>query len=226
MTTAIKIINQALGLLGIRSGADPVSGEDAAIARERLNTLLDAWRLESLYTYATQTVTATLPANTATLDIGPTGDYEINPRPVRIESGRYSSDGIDYPIESITQAEYERIEVKATAANPCKLFYNPTLPDGIVYFYPVAVADVEVSLVLQIPLESFADLTTDYELAPGYEKALVYTLAEECGPDFERDVPPTVTRNAKNARRMVKRTNHVVPQLRFERPQHYSILEG
>ena len=56
MTTANKIIAQALGLLGVRSSVDPVSGADAAIALERLNTMLDAWRTQSLFAYATQTV--------------------------------------------------------------------------------------------------------------------------------------------------------------------------
>ncbi len=234
MTTAQKIINQAFGLIGIREGADPVSGTDAAIAFERLNTLLDAWRVESLYCYATQTLTATLPAGIATLDVGPSGDFvtaaavEVDLRPVRVEYARYRSSGLDFPIRSITQAEYERICLKTNdGSGPCVVFYNPTLPDGIAYFYPVPSADVVVTLIVQLQVTAFADLSTDYELAPGYEKALVYTLAEECAPDFEREVTPTTARTAKNARRMIKRANHSVPQLLFDQPSYRStILEG
>ena len=75
MTTATKIIGQALGLLGIRSAADPVGGAEAAICRERLNTMLDAWRIQSLFAYATQKITATLPSNTASRTIGPAAQF-------------------------------------------------------------------------------------------------------------------------------------------------------
>jgi hypothetical protein len=42
---------------------------------------------------------------------------------------------------------------------------------------------------------------------------LVFTLAEEVAADYEREIPPTVARNAAAARRILKRANHKVPQL-------------
>jgi hypothetical protein len=216
VTTANQIIGQALGLLGIRSSADPVGGAEAAVGLERLNTLLDAWRVQNLYAYATQKATGTLPALTGTRTIGPvTGDLVIDPRPVRLEAGcKYTSGGVDYPLRVVTLAEYEAEPMKDTAGmGPCIVHYNPSLPLGVLSFWPVPQASVTLSLVVQVQLTAFADLTTDYELPPGYLRALVYTLAEECGPDFERDVPPTVSRNAMNARRLLQRSNHDVPQL-------------
>jgi hypothetical protein len=218
VTTANKIIGQALGLIGVRSSADPVSGADAAIALERLNTMLDAWRVVSLFAYATQTITGALPANTQTRTIGPTGDLAIAQRPIRIEAGsKYTVGGQDYPINPITQAQYEAIHLKTVGAmGPDVVFYNPTLPNGLLSFYPLAGADCTVSLVALLQVSQFADLTTDYGLAPGYERALVFSLAEEVSPDFERDAPPVVVRGARNARRMIQRANHDVPQLLVE----------
>jgi hypothetical protein len=215
VTTANKIIAQALGLIGVRSSADPVSGADAAIALERLNTLLDAWRVQSLFAYATQAITGALPANTATRTIGPTGDLVVDPRPMRIEAGsKYTVGGQDYPITPITQAQYESISLKTVGGmGPDVVFYNPTLPNGVLSFYPLSGNGCTLSLVALVQVSQFADLTTDYTLSPGYERALVFSLAEEVAPDFERDAPPVVVRGARNARRMIQRANHDVPQL-------------
>jgi hypothetical protein len=215
VTTANKIIAQALGLIGVRSSADPVSGADAAIALERLNTLLDAWRVQSLFAYATLTITGTLPPATATRTIGPTGQLVTTVRPMRVEAGsKYTVGGQDYPITPITQAEYEAILLKTVGAmGPDVVWFNPTLPDGLLSFYPLAGSGCTLSLVVLLQVSAFADLTTDYGLSPGYERALVFSLAEEVAPDFERDAPPVVVRNARNARRMIQRANHDVPQL-------------
>lgn len=231
MTTANKIIGQALGLLGVRSSVDPVTGADAAIALERLNTLLDGWRTQSLFAYAQQTVAGVLPAHTATLTIGPAGQL-VAERPIRVEAGsRFTRDGIDSPIRPIGQAEYAAIADKATAGlGPEWVAFNPTLPEGVLSFYPLADAPVALSLVVLQQVSQFATLTTDYALPPGYERALIFSLAEEVSPDFERDVPPIVARNARNARRLIQRVNHEVPQLQVpaepRRGERFSILEG
>jgi hypothetical protein len=215
MTTANELISQALGLLGIRSAGNPVGGAEAAIALERLNTMVDAWRINSLFAYATATVTGTLPANTTTRTVGPAAQLVTAPRPMRIEAGsKFTAGGIDYPILPVTQAEFELIGIKALASiGPEVVFYNPTLPTGLLSFYPQASAAVTLSLVVLQQVSEFADLTTDYTLAPGTRRALVFSLAEEAAADFEREVPPSVARTARNARRAVHIANHSVPQL-------------
>jgi hypothetical protein len=214
VTTAAKIIGQSLGLLGIRSSADPVTGADAVICLERLNTLLDAWKVQPGYAYAATTISGALGAGVASLTIGPTGDLATT-RPVRIEMGtKYTVDGFDYPIRPVTRQDFEEERLKTLQARgPCVVHYNPTLPDGVLHFWPTPSASVTLTVLMQVQLTAFADLTTDYSLPPGYERALVFTLAEEVGPDFERDVPPTVSKNAANARRLLMRSNHDVPQL-------------
>jgi hypothetical protein len=62
------------------------------------------------------------------------------------------------------------------------------------------------------PVE-FADLTTDYDLEPGSKRALVYSFAEEVASDFEKQMSPGAQRIARGARRSLKRSHHVTPQL-------------
>lgn len=219
-TTAAAIIRSALGKLGIVAPGESVKPNDAEDCLRALNVLLDGWLVENLYAYATQTIDHALGSNALDLTIGPTGDIVVAARPVRFEAGcYYSTGGVDYPLQQINEAEFNAIGVKPLPSlGPCVFTYNPTLPNGALRFYPQASGGATLHLVVQVQLAAFADLSTEYTIAPGYERALVYTLAEEVGADFEREIPPTVARNAANARRFLKRANLVVPQLIIAAP--------
>lgn len=219
-TTANAIIRSALGKLGVVSPGESVKPGDAADCLRALNVMLDAWKVENLYAYATQTVDHPLASPALSLDIGPTGDIVVSERPVRIEPGSYyTAGGVDYPMEQISTAEFNMIGIKDLASlGPVLFDYNPTLPDGVLRFYPQASAAAELHLLLQVRVAAFAALATSYTLPPGYERALIFSLAEEVGADFEREIPPTVMRNAANARRFIKRANHSVPQLLVGEP--------
>lgn len=214
-TTAASIIRQALGHLGIAAPGQAVSAGDASACLTALNTMLDGWAVENLYAYATQTITGTLPANTQTRTIGPTGQLVATPRPVRLEDGCFfTAGGIDYPIDTINEAEFNSIGLKAVSSlGPRWVEYSPTLPNGVLSFHPRAAQAVTLSLVVQQQISAFASLTQQYTLPPGYKRALEFSLAEEVAASYEREVPPTVARNAAMARRNIKRANFVVPQL-------------
>lgn len=215
MTTANSIIKQALGKLGIVAPGETVDPGDASACLASLNLMLDGWRVESLYAYASATITGTLPAGEQTRTIGPTGQLVATPRPVRLEDGCFFTlGGLDYSIDAITEAEFNGIGLKNVGSlGPRWVFYNPTLPNGALNFHPRAAADVVLHLVVQQQIASFASLTANYTLPPGHERALVLSLTEEVAPDYEREVSPTLARNAAMARRNIKRANHRVPQL-------------
>jgi hypothetical protein len=54
-TSAAIISRAALGKLGINSPGEALRPEDGSTCLEALNRILDAWRLERLYAYATPT---------------------------------------------------------------------------------------------------------------------------------------------------------------------------
>jgi hypothetical protein len=212
MTTATQIISQALGILRIRAPGDAV-GNEAGDMLERLNMMLDGWRLESLFATAGIRVTATLGA-VATATIGPSADFDIDPRPFRIEDGSfYTVGGLDYPIEVVDLVTFNNIALKDLAVlGPDFVYYEAGDPTGTVYFYPQGAA--EVTLICLGTLESFADMTTGYDLGPGVKRALAYSLAEDMAGDFETKLSEDQKVIAKHARRSLKRSHHVTPQLR------------
>jgi hypothetical protein len=215
VTTAAIIGKAALGKLGITSPGEALKPEDGELVLDALNRILDAWKLEKLYAYATETISHTTAGETAELTIGPTGDIDVTERPVRFEDGCfYRVSGIDYPLSQVTEAEFNRVAFKAVATlGPTCFEYNPTFPLGRLQFYPRIPSGAAMSLIVQKRLDAFAALTTAYTLPPGYERALMFTLAEEVAADYEREIPPTVARNAAQARRVLKRANLSVPQL-------------
>lgn len=217
MTTANALIRAALGKLGIVSPGEAVKagdGEDCLLA---LNRVLDSWKMQRLYAYATQTITAALPAGIQTLTIGPGADIVTTARPDRFEVGSYCTvQGVDYPLTVVNEADFNAITLKdLRSLVPVVMTYRPSLPMGVLQFYPEAGAGATLNLLAQVQVSAFADLVTDYGLPSGYERALVYALAEEIGADYEREIPPTVARNAAMARRAIKRANSEVPQLQL-----------
>lgn len=214
-TSAAVIIRAALGKLGIVAPGQALNGDEAADCLAALNRVLDAWRLERLYAYATTDVTHTTAGVTDSLTIGPGGDINTT-RPERFEAGAYYRlSGVDYPLIGVTEAEFNAVPVKAvTAVGPTWFEYSPNSPLGVLRFYPRLTAGAALRMPVQVQLTAFADLTTEYTLPAGYERALMFTLAEEIAADYEREIPPTVARNAAASRRLLKRSNLVVPQLK------------
>jgi hypothetical protein len=131
-----------------------------------------------------------------------------------VENGSFTRVGtLDYPVEWIDRETYSAISLKTVRATfPQYAYYDANMPISHVYFYPMPNAPVEFHLAVQVKLTAFADLATDYKLAPGYLKALQYSLAEELSPGV-KELPVSVMRIGANARRAIRRTNVNVPQL-------------
>jgi hypothetical protein len=229
VATVLNIITDALQELGVIGAGEPVNADDAALCLSALNTLIDAWHLEPLTIFASQQITATLPANTTSLTIGPTLNINVA-RPVRLEDGCFVRVGdIDYPLDVVSQVDYNAIALKGLDGPwPRVCMYNDTHPTGAVFFWPRGAC--EVHLNLQLPVAQFAATTTTFSMPPGYRRALALTLAEEVARKFNVEPHPMTTQKARAARRMLKRANFTMPQLDVggdpPLPGRYAILAG
>lgn len=211
MTTALQIIDRAYSLLGYKAAGEVLSSDDANYGLEALNAMLDGWQTQSMYIVSKGAVVATVSGVSAT--VGP-GMIFDTPRPVRIEDGSFTRlNGVDYEVKEIDRETYASISLKTVSSTfPQYIYYDGNMPTANLFFYPAPVAGVEFHLAVQTQLTAFADLATVYPLAPGYAKALQYSLAEELAPGI-KEVPMSVMRIAANARRAIRRTNVDVPLL-------------
>lgn len=214
MTTALEIIESAMGKINMLAAGETVSAEDADMCLSRLNSLVDSWGIENLMAYTSTETVFTLPANTTSRTIGAAQQINVA-RPVRIELGSFVriSDN-DYPLDAVGEVDYNGIALKSTQSGwPSKCHFDGGSPTGNVYFWPPASQSVEVHLVTLAPLALFADTATDYTMPTGYKRALEFNLATEIAPDFRAQVSTFVVSAAANAKRAIKRMNHKTPQM-------------
>ena len=213
MTTALQIIDSAYTALGYKSPTDVLSGQDAAYALSKLNDLIDSWNTQTLCIYSTTEVVAT--ASGLPITIGP-GMTLNTPRPVRMLPGSFARiSGLDYPITWISEQQYQEIPLKSTSSNiPIYGMYDSGSPTGGVYLWPFQTTATEYHILVQTQLTEWPTLATDVTLTQGYRRALIYSLAEELAPGYT-EVPPTLARNAMNARRAIRQADAVGPVLKF-----------
>jgi hypothetical protein len=228
VATTNAIIFEALGKLGVVSGNDPVNGDDAAICLTVLNTLIDAYPLAPGLAITNTYAVGTLNPGVKSLSIG-TGQTLNVPCPIEIEDGSFVTVlGQDYALDSITEAEYNAIVLKGTGSFVPRVFWfsRQTATTAQIFYYPTAANACVVNHPCQLQFVQFPDLTTDITLPLGYKRFMVYNLAAEVAPHFEREVPPSVLATAQNTARIVRRSNTDVPQLDAEDMHVGNILGG
>lgn len=208
MTTALQIMNRAAEITGYKDPSEALSGDDAAQFLAVLNGLVDAWNTSRLYIVASSVISASVSASPVSIGAAQTLNTA---RPVRVEGGYVTYSGVDSDLDWITSDEYDAIENKSLASSiPTKAFYSPGLPTGSIYLWPVPSAAVTLSVRVMTQLTQFANLSTDYTLAPGYKRALEYSLAEEIHPSR---ITPRIQQLAYGARKAIKTVNHEPLQL-------------
>lgn len=215
MTTATTIVTDALGLIGVVDPVEAAQAEDADLSLRVLNRIIDGLGVVGSMAFASSFQTFTLPAGTSSRTIGTAGDWAVE-RPVSIGIGAYAvQNTIATKLEQWTAQEYTAITLKdATSDVPEGFHYQTTTAAlGTLYFWPVPASDVSVVLPLVTRLSSFADLTTDYTLADGYETLFVYELAIKLAPHYNREAPASVIAEATRIRRQIQRVNRKVPVL-------------
>lgn len=215
MTTALALIEAAMSKIGMLDAGETASAEDAALGLLRLNSLIDAWETESMFCYTTTDTVFTLAAGTTSMTIGPAMQIDMA-RPVRILSGSFGRSGAnDYRLDPVSEPEYNKISLKSAASSisPRVCFYDGGTPTGILYFWPAPSEAIEVHLVTPEPGGQAVDISTSYLFPPGYQRALEFNLALELAADFGAQVSPFVMGEARNSKRVLKRTNARTPQL-------------
>lgn len=209
--TARDLITKSLKLIGVLSGNEAPSANEASDALSSLNDMLDLWSTQSLLIYAKTQEVFPLVASQQSYTMGPGGNFNTT-RPQRIEEASLRINGTttnDLPVEIITQAQWANITVKSvTSSIPTKLFEQNTYPLDTIYLWPVP-SDLSKSLVLWSwkPLTNFATLDTVVNLPPGYNKTLKYNLGVELAPEYGKQVDPVIIAQAVGSKDDIKRMN-------------------
>lgn len=230
MTTARDIITRSMRLIKAIGDGEEVTASEGADGLAALNAMLDSWWTQRLAVFYERGENFTWPAAATTRTMGSGGQFSTT-RPMRITQAWNRESGVDHPISLFTAEQYRRIPDKSTQSTLIESIY-PEYGAALatLYAYPVPSANIDVHLVSWGQLQSFASLTTDVALPPGYERAMAYNLAAEIADEFERDVPRNVLRIATTSLYSIKRVN-VQPALAVVEPgflggHHFNIYRG
>ncbi|MBK9497024.1 MAG: hypothetical protein IPO08_21435 [Xanthomonadales bacterium] len=214
-TTALDLIKRAMSKLNVLQAGETPSADDVAIGLDALNTLMLSLENEGIFNYTATRTTATLPASTSSRTIGPAMQIAMT-RPVKLLRGSYSRvDGVDYPLDPISEAEYNEISLKTGVSSvvPSVCFYDGGSPTGVVYFWPVPTGSVELHLLSPAPGGVATSSVTEYTFPPGYKRMIENGLALELAPDFNVPPNPMVSAMYASEKRAIRRANRVIPQL-------------
>lgn len=213
--TGLDLVTDALTELGVLGAAESPTPEDAAFVLRRLNQLLDSWNAERDAVYADVFGSYTLTPSLSPHTIGPTGTFVTAQRPVSIEGANLMiSATVRNPIDVTRDAAwwFARSVPSLATSVPTDLYYNPTWPNGALYFWPVPTTTGPVELWTRQVLAALT-LATVFTMPPAYQEALTLTLAEKIAPAFGVQVTAQTTTAAATARARVFNNNRVIPKL-------------
>lgn len=219
--TVRQVLQDALTDLGVLQEGETASDAQTSLALSRFNRLLDNWNADRLKVYADQYLTFTWVPGTSPTTIGPTGaTWTTGQRPVTIEGISYIFPGGGtnaYITLTPRDAQWwhNQITPELATTNPTDFYYNPTWPNGSIYFWPVPQTAYDVELQVRVVLSQFeiSDLSDTFTMPPGYRDALTLSLAEELCIPFRVAPSQQLKESATKARARVFANNDVTPRL-------------
>lgn len=207
--TVRDLIQRSLRVATVLGAGDPMDPNDAEDGLLSLNMMLDAWQAERLFCYALEESTFALSAGVDSVTIGPLGDVPIAVRPPRIEFAfTRDANDVDRPMDIVPAEVFAGITIKSLGnAYPSVLYYRPAYPLGVATIWQLPVAGLTLHLGMWTILTEYASLETVVSLPPGYEDAIVFSLAERACPEYGRAIPRDLERMAQKARANIQQNN-------------------
>lgn len=192
-----------------------LSQEELADGMFVLNATLDSWNTERLAVPALVRAAFDLIVGKQTLTIGPTdADLTVAIRPPKIEAASIlditsnPAQPLDIPLKPLRPEQWQHVAVKNVPSTyPASFYYEPFFPSGILNLYPIP--QVPNKLILQIwqlagNYQTSADVIS---LPPGYWNALVWNIAVDLCPRWNKPLDPTTAARAKEYKAAIKRLN-------------------
>lgn len=216
----------ALQELNVIQAGDVPDGTMMDFVGKKLKRLFDSWNAKQAAAYADLFSTFTLTAHLSPHTIGltantPTWVVTVT-RPQRIEYASLIMAGttdVFLPITLRDREWYDALTVPdLETAIPTDLYYNPSWPNGSLFFYPVPSVAKQVLLVTKVALAQL-ELTDTFTLPPGYQDAVTLTLSEEIAGPYGKAGSPIaldVARRARERRSVIFDNNVLVPSLQTQ----------
>lgn len=210
MTTVRDLISSSLRKITVLGAGENMSAEDATDGLNSLNQMLDSWSADGQVIYSRSVDTINLSSGVLSYTMGPSGDINTA-RPVSITEATITQGGLLMNPLMIWGAEtYSTLGFPSLQGIPSNLYVNNSFPLLELKLYPVPIGGLQLNIYSMKKLSDFS-LNDTVELPPGYERALIYNLAVEIAPEYEREASATVKNIASDSLSTIKRNNQQYP---------------
>ena len=209
MTTPLDIISSAASSIGALAPGETMDSTLAQDGLTLLNDLLDVWSNDDFMVTSVNEIIWPIGGGGTDWTVGPGGTINTI-RPLGINSAFVRVATIDYPVAVLNIEQYELIGMKQLNGPwPRALFYNSGTPLGTLKLWPNP-SSGEIHMFNDQIFTRFATLADVVQLAPGYNMAMRWALAELMMPGYGKTNPALVQMvrgNAKRAIASIKGTN-------------------
>jgi hypothetical protein len=130
-------------------------------------------------------------------------------------SGSGGGNMVDIPLAIIESREdWSLVSIKDLKSIPSAVFYDSAFPVGLVYFWPVPIAnDYELHLVLKITLPAYEGLDDPLNMPPEYTAAIIDNLACRVIVASGGQISRELAGQARASLEVIKMTNAQIPLL-------------
>jgi hypothetical protein len=141
-----------------------------------------------------------LVSGTQSYTIGSGGDFDTV-KPFDIVSLYTTIDTTDYPASAYGQTEWAKIQDKKTSNGiPEVYYYDNNYELARIYFSPIPTSVTTVTMFTRKPITGFSSINDTFDMPSGYRRALVYNLAVDEAPAYEKEASPTILKIANQSK--------------------------
>lgn len=220
--TGASLVDLVLRDSGAFGTGQTPNGQDVADCKFRLNLLIGNWQAKRWISYRLVD-TAFQCDGSLNYTVGPGGDFNI-PRPAQVKAAYVrqlqpaSPYSVDFPLAIIQSREdYSMIALKNLQAGPSQyLFFDPDIPLGYAYPWPLSGTQYELHLITQQPLSYVNTLADDLAFPDSYQSALYYNLMLSTRNAYDLPVRPFDVQMARSTLNAIRLENgNQMPSLRM-----------
>jgi hypothetical protein len=196
VTTGLDIVTQALKKSGILGSGGTASASDQNDALADLNDMLAQARRQRFLVFNELDIGFTS-TGAFTYTVGPGGDYDVTPRPNRIQAAyvrQIQAQGlqVDQPLSVVDSREqYSRIATKQLVSFPQLVYLETALPLGILHPYPCPNASIySIHLILKDTLPNVGLQTNLSGFPEEYIPWMKFNLARRLRQAYGKGMKP------------------------------------
>ena len=206
MTTVSELVQAS----GRKIGVTNMSANEISDAMVALNMMLNEWASKKSGVYKVTRENFNITDGTASYTIGSSGDVNSG-WPVRIVKSFIRVSNIDYPVTEINEEEYADLSQKSLESRPVHVYLERSYPLASLFFWPTPDQTYAVHLWSHKAIASYSNSATTIELPPEYEAAMLWNLAIDMAPEYEREPSAVVAAKASRTLNAIKAVNTIIP---------------